>query len=422
MDAAHTKLDLDVLIFGGGCAGLWLVDELRRRGLRVLLLESGRLGSGQTASAQGILHGGLKYSLGGILSPAARMVRDMPERWAACLAGRAEPDLSAVRLRSSMGCYLWRGESLASWAAMLGAVAGLTVKPVPIDDGCRPAPLKGCPGTVYRLDEPVIDTISFLGVMARRNRGVIWKIEAGDGLKFERSAGGAGVGVTLRHPRTGLAVGLNPARVVLTAGEGNALLRELLGLATAAAQLRPLHVALLRGELPPLAGHSVAGTSTRVTITSDVDARGRTVWQLGGKLSEDGVALDGPTFLRHAREELAVVLPGWQSGPVEWASYRVNRAERATRTGAMPGDVQIVREGPVWTVWPTKLVLAPRLTDCLADELDVDPTPRTPLAGLADRKEAHATPWQAELAAFDWPTADVADAPWNRELTWISDV
>ena len=242
MDAARSKLDADVLIFGGGCAGLWLLDDLRRRGLRVLLVESGRLGGGQTASAQGILHGGLKYALAGIVSPSARMVRDMPARWQASLSGRAEPDLSGVRL-CSPACYLWRGESLKSWAAMLGAVAALSVKPVAIDDNDRPAPLAECPGTIYRVDEPVIDTISFLDVLARRNRGLIWQIDPAVELPVELAA--KAVKLALQNPRTGQSLSISVGQVVLAAGEGNAALRRQLGLLSEAAQLRPLHVAML---------------------------------------------------------------------------------------------------------------------------------------------------------------------------------
>ena len=33
-------MELDVLIFGGGATGLWLLDQLARRGDRVLLMET----------------------------------------------------------------------------------------------------------------------------------------------------------------------------------------------------------------------------------------------------------------------------------------------------------------------------------------------------------------------------------------------
>src|SRR5258708_11558635 len=117
-------MDIDVLIFGGGAAGLWLLDELARRGDRVLLLEAGRLGQGQTVGSQGIIHGGLKYTLQGLLTPAAREIREMPEVWRQALAGTRAPDLRQTRLRSNV-CHLWRSGSLRSRMGMLGAKIGL---------------------------------------------------------------------------------------------------------------------------------------------------------------------------------------------------------------------------------------------------------------------------------------------------------
>lgn len=87
--AARGPLRLDVVIFGGGGAGLWLLDELARRGHQTLLLEAHELGGGQTVNSQGIIHGGFKYSLDGLLSASARATRAMPDLWRRCLAGAA---------------------------------------------------------------------------------------------------------------------------------------------------------------------------------------------------------------------------------------------------------------------------------------------------------------------------------------------
>ena len=83
-------VQLDVVIFGGGGAGLWLLDELVRQGFSALLMEAHGLGSGQTVASQGIIHGGLKYTLSGLLTPSASAIRDMPGVWRACLAGERE--------------------------------------------------------------------------------------------------------------------------------------------------------------------------------------------------------------------------------------------------------------------------------------------------------------------------------------------
>src|SRR5215475_1202954 len=54
-------VDIDVMIVGGGIAGLWTLAELVRHGHDAHLIEAQRLGEGQTIGAQGIIHGGLKY-------------------------------------------------------------------------------------------------------------------------------------------------------------------------------------------------------------------------------------------------------------------------------------------------------------------------------------------------------------------------
>ena len=47
---------------------------------------------------RGIVHGGLKYALGGKATAASRALAAMPARWRACLAGRGDIDLRGVPL------------------------------------------------------------------------------------------------------------------------------------------------------------------------------------------------------------------------------------------------------------------------------------------------------------------------------------
>ncbi|MDP6360798.1 MAG: FAD-dependent oxidoreductase, partial [Planctomycetota bacterium] len=76
-----SPIPVDVLIIGGGGAGLWLLDELTRANYEALLIECAALGTGQTVGTQGIIHGGLKYTLGGMLTGSAKAIRDMPALW-----------------------------------------------------------------------------------------------------------------------------------------------------------------------------------------------------------------------------------------------------------------------------------------------------------------------------------------------------
>jgi glycerol-3-phosphate dehydrogenase len=398
-------MELDVLIFGGGAAGLWLLDELSRRGDKVLLLEAGKLGQGQTVASQGIIHGGLKYTLHGLLTPAAREIRDMPDIWRKCLSGRRAPDLRQTRLRSQT-CYLWRSQSLRSRLGMLGAKVGLHVAPTELAGADRPSFFAGCPGTVAQLDEQVISPASFIANLACRHHDKILKIRAKGGVACDVSSSGNVQRVVLSHPKSGQTLELSPGGIVLAAGGGNAALRRLCRLPGAVMQKRPLHMVLVRGPLPNLNGHCVDGARTRVTITSDQNSQGETVWQVGGQIAEDGVALDAESLVRHAREELTAVLPALDFLDCEWATYRVDRAERTTPRGGRPDTATVLAEGNVITVWPTKLALVPQAVRMAAELL-----PRSVSVAGAGKSTG-----MAELD--DWPRPDVAPPPWEQVDTW----
>ncbi|NJK90693.1 MAG: FAD-dependent oxidoreductase [Blastochloris sp.] len=64
----------DVVILGGGVAGLWLLQRLRREGYSVALFENQCLGGEQTVASQGVIHGGLKYALNGVLNDASEQL------------------------------------------------------------------------------------------------------------------------------------------------------------------------------------------------------------------------------------------------------------------------------------------------------------------------------------------------------------
>ena len=87
----------DIVIFGGGIAGLWLINRLNAAGYQCLLLESATLGGDQTLASQGIIHGGLKYALGGNLSNESEAISAMPDRWRAAMAGTDPVDLRDLK-------------------------------------------------------------------------------------------------------------------------------------------------------------------------------------------------------------------------------------------------------------------------------------------------------------------------------------
>ncbi|MCC7290872.1 MAG: FAD-dependent oxidoreductase [Phycisphaerales bacterium] len=404
-------MGVDVLIFGGGVAGLWVLDELHRAGMSVLLAESRALGAGQTIASQGIIHGGIKYTLAGLLSESARSIREMPGIWRECLrgaggaGGAGGPDLSNVRVLSEV-CHLWRTDSLSSRAGLAGAAGGLRSEVTRLAAADRPPPLVQCPGDVFAVREQVLDVASLLSELSRPHESHLVKVEE-PGVDFAVQRPGEVNCVRLAHPAGGSPLELKPCVIVLTAGAGNAELRRRVGLSPQAMQRRPLHQVLVRGRLPLLFGHCVDGAKTRATITSAVDAAGRTVWNVGGQIAEDGVNMDPPALVAHARRELASVLPGVTLAEAEWTTVRVDRAEQATPAGLRPAGPHAKREGNVITAWPTKLALAPQLAR-MAREL---------LAGAPRRPPAPLDPARPPIAP-DWPRPRVAAPPWEEPRDW----
>ena len=398
-DATH----LDVVIIGGGGAGLWLLDDLHRSGYSVLLVESEALGSGQTVASQGIIHGGLKYALGGILTDSAKSIRDMPDYWRACLAGSREPHLTDTRVCSEH-CYLWRTGSLRSRIGMIGARTGLRSAAVKVARRDRPTVLAACPGDVACVSEQVVDPVSLLGDLARRHHQLLARVEAPEGMEFVTAGAGFVEEVILTDPQTHRRLKLHPRHVIFTAGTGNGELREHAGLSFSAMQRRPLQMVMVRGVLPVLFGHCVDGARTRVTITTAADSKGRTVWQVGGQVSEDGVEMTEGDLIAHARSEISAVLPNIDLSETEWATYRIDRAEGKTVGDRRPSDPVVRCEGNVITGWPTKLALLPQLTKLIKASLG------EPSAG--ELKPSSLPP--------NWPRPEVAAPPWEASRRWTA--
>ncbi len=372
-------LSTDVLIVGGGIAGLWLNARLRRQGFATLLVDNARLGGGQSVKSQGIIHGGAKYALHGALTGASEAIADMPRRWREALAGTGELDLSGVRLLSDAH-YLWSPGSLAgnitsffASKAVRGRVDQVTGEQLP--PALQHPKFKG---KVYRLAELVLDVPSLISRLSEL---------AGDGLlaaeriePLRENGTLAGLIIDGREIRA--------QRIILSAGRGNAELLSALDLSQPAQQLRPLHMTLVKGPtLKPLYAHCLGGgPKPRVTITTHPAADGQWVWYLGGDLAEaDGVARDEAAQIQAAKKELSELLPWVDLSAAQWATLRVDRAEPAQSGLARPDNAFLHEQGKLLVGWPTKLALAPDFADRVLAALSrdgVQPTTHAPLPAL----------------------------------------
>lgn len=399
MSSQNQPTAIDLAIFGGGVAGLWLLARARQAGFRAVLFESDRLGAGQTRYAQGIIHGGVKYALTGKLTGSSEAIAEMPAIWRRCLAGDGEVDLREVRQLSSHQ-YMWATESLGSRMAGFFASRLMRSRTRAVEGDERPEVFRNAAfkGRVYRLEEPVLDTASLVRVLAEPHREAICKLPPEFDLRPVREK--------QRWQIKGEApLNFEASRLVFLAGRGNAAMLERCGFAAPAMQLRPLKMVALRGSKHhPLPGKLYAhclgpSANPRITITTHYDREGRTVWYLGGQVAEEGVQRDHWSQVTAARQELTELFPWLDLSGAEWGTLPIERAEPRMPDGGRPDNVFAEEHDGIITGWPTKLALAPRLAAVILDKLrqgGLEPESTAPLPDLPQPAYAP-LPWEEDV-------------------------
>ena len=384
---------VDTVIAGGGIAGLWLLNVLRSKGYGAVLLEAGSLGGAQTLSSQGIIHGGMKYALGGTLTPTSEALSQAPGRWRACLKGTGEVDLRGLEPLCDR-FHLFAGAGALGRMAAFFASKALRGRVQQLDGRDFPEALRNDSfrGPVYRLEDFVLDTPALVERLATLASGCIYR----HSLTADACTLDGNVQMRLADCT------LSANRLILAAGDGNEALLEGLGLAGIAMQRRPLHQVTVRHpHLPPLFGHWLAGAGRaepRLTITTHPDAgestRGGLLWYLGGQLATDGVGRSGEEQRRQARLELETCFPwmDWSLATLE--TWRIDRAEPCQPAGLRPDHAFAEASGPCIVCWPTKLTLAPDLGDRV---LSLLPPPEYPSPVPLNLQAAAVgrTPWGA---------------------------
>ncbi|MBC7833677.1 MAG: FAD-dependent oxidoreductase [Phycisphaerales bacterium] len=410
----------DVVIVGGGVAGLWSAVELGRGGVGfgVVLVEAGELGGAQTIASQGIIHGGIKYALGESVGDASRVIAGMPARWRASLRGEVAPDLRGVRVLSESQ-VLWTRPGIASRVAGVAASAVIRTEVKRLGREDVAGALAGAPRgrwggggiDVYRVDEQVLEPRSLVAALAARAREARVRLVRGEMVEVEQGGtSGARVRMTVR----GAMMEIEASAVVLAAGAGNeALVAGAWRESTAAAQLRPLHMVMARAargeaELPEVWGHCIGSSSLPLlTISSQRGGDGRVVWYMGGALAEEGVARSEAEQRKAALAAIRACLPWLRLERLELATLRIDRAEARTGDGRRPEGPVVVRVGNVIAAWPTKLAFAPVVADRVMEEVRA-------IVGAGGGRGGAASGVGVSLPA-DLPEPEVAPLPWDRE-------
>lgn len=407
---------VDIAIFGGGVLGLWLQNALENLGLSTLLLESNALGAGQTLRSQGIIHGGTKYALKGLLTASVDPVRDMPARWKSCLQGQGDIDLQAVQ-KLSEAQYLWSTGQLSSDILSFFGSLALQSSVQKLKKPDFPIPLQdpSYKGSVYQLDEIVLDTQSLIKNLAKPHQHKIFKID----MDMDRPSNSSFYihfnDLALRRNQNGISyveiqqqeqkVKLYSQYYIFTAGAGNELLTRTL-LEIPLMQRRPLQMVYVIFDNPepslgPLFGHCMdGGTNPRLSITTHFTEAGKTVWYLGGELAEQGAKRSQAEQIAFAKSELKALFPwiNFNSTHTYWNSFYIDRAEGMEIDGKRPNSFSLHTGGNVMTAWPTKLALTPKLSDAIIQFIT----------------QKGIEPQKMDISAIeDWERPAFASPPWE---------
>jgi glycerol-3-phosphate dehydrogenase len=386
-------LDFDIVVIGGGVAGLWIANRLHNESYRVIVLEQQSLGRGQSIASQGMIHGGVKYTLGAALTRASEAIADMPDYWRLCLAGKGDVDLSQTKTLSDY-FYMWSTENALSKVTAFLASKALRGRVDALDKTSFPPVFNTTQfkGSLYQLVDSVIDTPSLLRNLADNLRGRVFAANPVN-VRWNRQGSSVSLGI---EQRDGSAITVQAKQFIFTAGEGNAALLSGIGAVQPQMQVRPLQQVLVKHHHPyPLYAHCIGTDNTpRLTISSHRCQDGATCWYLGGQLAEKGVGKPTQQLMQEARNELRQLFPWLDWQQVQWATLKVNRAEPRQKNLARPDKAYLDRAylpdkkplANVLVAWPTKLTLAPQLGNealALLQQLDIHPSTGASPAALA---------------------------------------
>ncbi len=365
MNQQLLTINIDIAIIGGGVAGLWLANRVRNAGYSVAVFEQRALGSEQTLASQGMIHGGMKYTLAGALTGASEAIADMPKHWRACLCGEGDVDLRHTRIMSDH-FYLWSNDSLASKVTSFLASKITRGRVEPVHPDRRPPLLRrhDFTGNLYRLEDIVVDTPSLITNLAHNIEGHCFSIDWSQAQLHKDPTGK--ISLHIHAPEQAIAV--QAQQFIFTAGKGNADLLEQLGLSEPAMQLRPLQQVMVKHQYPfDFYGHCLgAETTPRLTISSHRLPDGTHIWYLGGSLAEKGASMEADALIELAKQELAELIPWVDLEGAEWATLPVMRAEPRQPQMMRPDNAFIAKaEGAsnLMVGWPTKLTLCPNLAN-----------------------------------------------------------
>lgn len=366
-------LTTDVVIIGGGIAGLMLQNKVNQLGYSSLLLEQDSLGSGQTSKSQGIIHGGIKYALLGQITEAAKAISKMPKLWSEYLNNTGELNLNKTKVLSQHH-LLWNNGDIKNKLKQIVMQKTLSSSGEALAKSNYPDVLKhpDFTGSVYKINETVIDVFSLLENLSEPNKDKIIKIDY-DSLNIILNAKKEINNLTFCQNKK--VFNIVAKKYIFTAGQDNQMIIDLLP-NLPKMQLRPLHMVMAKFPEPNiLYGHYVGnGILPQLTISTHFCKDGSYIWYIGGKIAETGLYLNSEQQTLQAKVEINNIFPWLDTRHWQWSSLKVTRAEPLQPHNTKPDEALIAHHNNAMVAWPTKLALTPLMVEEVIKHLDLEAT------------------------------------------------
>jgi len=397
----------DITIIGGGVAGLWITNVLKQLGFNVILIEKYALGSFQTINSQGIIHGGVKYSLVGKISDATSNIAKMTEAWNLSFSNKITNnynliDLSSTKINSTCHDLCFPNSSFFKLSSFVTSkVLSSKCKIINKNDDNYQICLNqlGYDGIVYRITEKVVDTKSLINNLSKNIQNNIIKL---DNYRINYQANQI---KNICFQSNNQNYSIDSQLYISTSGQEN---QSIINFSESLPkqQLRPLQMIFAKPDIDiNLFAHFIGKDNKNnkpfATITTHKNINNKNILYFGGQVAESE-HIDTPKdiHINSLKKQIKNIFPKANIENWQWDTIKINRAEISQEYNKMPDTSFAVKQNNLILGWPTKLTFAPDFADRILNII----------------KESNIKPTNADQFSykeFDLNTAQIATPCWD---------
>lgn len=397
----------DITIIGGGVAGLWTANVLKQMGFNCILIEKHSLGNYQTINSQGIIHGGVKYSLVGKISNATSNISKMTEAWDLSFSNKISNkpnlvDLSLTKINSTCHDLCFPNSNFFKLSSFVTSkILSSKCKIISKNDQDYQNSLNqlGYNGIVYRITEKVVDTKSLINNLSKNIENNIIQLD-----NYEINYQDNQIN-NINFESKNQNYNIKSQLYIFTSGQNN---QHIINFSEhlPKQQLRPLQMIFAKPDINiNLFAHFIGKDNKNnkpfATITTHKNINNENILYFGGQVAESEY-IDTPKdiHINNLKKQIKTIFPKVNINNWQWDTIKINRAEASQEYNKMPDTSFAIKQNNIILGWPTKLTFAPDFADRILNII----------------KESNINPGNSEqfnYKNFDLNTAQIATPCWD---------